>query len=101
MKLLRTLFSGGHTPGDDAIHLYVRCDRCQSLVHVRIDPRNDLAVEYDDGDDPAGYRLVKEIMDSRCFRLMRAEISYDRGKRELARSLDGGTFITREEYEKQ
>ena len=38
-------------------------------------------------------------MDSRCFRLMRAEIEYDRGRRELSRTLEGGTFITKEEYE--
>ena len=29
-----------------AIHLYVRCDRCGAPVHVRVDPRNDLVIEY-------------------------------------------------------
>lgn len=100
MKLLRSLF-GSRPPADSAIHLYVRCERCGSLVHVRVDPRNELSVEYDDSDDPTGYRLVKEIMDSRCFRLMRAEITYDRGKRELERTITGGAFVSREEYEKQ
>ena len=100
MNLLRRLFGGNDAPAsDNAIHLYVRCSRCSAPVHVRIDPRNDLVIEYGDDDDASGYRLIKEIMDSRCFRLMRAEIEYDRGRRELSRTLEGGTFIPKEEYE--
>ena len=100
MNLLRRLFGGSAAPAtDNAIHLYVRCNRCSALVHVRIDPRNDLVIEYGDDDDATGYRLIKEIMDSRCFRLMRAEIEYDRSRREQSRTLEGGTFITKDEYD--
>lgn len=100
MNLLRKIFGGDdRPPSDGAIHLYVRCNKCNALVHVRIDPRNDLAVEYGDNDDAVGYRLTKEIMDSRCFRLIRAEIEYDRGKREVNRQIDGGTFISKDEYD--
>ncbi|NWG22031.1 MAG: hypothetical protein HXY39_17120 [Chloroflexi bacterium] len=100
MSFLRRLFGGGQRDNDGAIHLYVRCGRCGAMVHVRVDPRNDLLPEYGDSDDLSGYRLVKEIMDSRCFRLMRAEIAYDARRRELSRMLEGGAFITRDEYEK-
>ena len=48
-----------------------------------------------------GYRLIKEIMDSRCFRLMRAEIEYDARRREIRRAIEGGAFITRDEYEQR
>jgi hypothetical protein len=99
VQWLRRLFSSSSPPDDGAIHLYVRCDRCQSVVHVRVNPRNDLAIEYSDDETLSGYRLIKEIMDSRCFRVMRAEISYDGSRREIERQLEGGTFITREEYE--
>ena len=100
MNLLRRLFGGsGPSASDGAIHLYVRCDRCGAPVHVRVDPRNDLVIEYGDDEEAAGYRLFKEIMDSRCFRLMRAEIEYDRGRREQSRQIEGGAFITREEYD--
>lgn len=101
MKFLRQLFGGGDRERDDAIHLYVECGRCHAVVHVRVDPRNDLSPEYSDGDDLAGYRLIKEIMDSRCFRLMRAEIEYDVRRREIRRIIEGGSFITRDEYEKR
>lgn len=99
MDFLRKLFSGGNKAStDDALHLYVRCARCGSPVHIRIDPRNDLSAEYGD-DTVEGYRLIKEIMDSKCFRLMRAELTFDRNRRELSRTIEGGEFITREEYE--
>lgn len=98
MQWFRRLFSGS-PPDDGAIHLYVRCERCSSVVHVRINPRNDLTIEYGDDEIPSGYRLVKEIMDSRCFRVMRAELTYDASRRELTRQIEGGTFISREEYD--
>ena len=99
MNLLRRLFGGSGSPAiDNAIHLYVRCNRCSAPVHVRVDPRNDLVIEYGDDEDASGYRLIKEIMDSRCFRIMRAEIEYDRGRRELSRQIEGGTFVTKDEY---
>ena len=100
MNLLRRLFGGSGAPAmDNAIHLYVRCNRCSAPVHVRVDPRNDLVIEYGEEDDAASYRLIKEIMDSRCFRLMRADIQYDRGRREINRQIEGGTFISKEEYD--
>ena len=98
MNILRRLFGNDKPAGDGAIHLYVRCNRCGAPVHVRVDPRNDLVSEYGDQDEASSYSLTKEIMDSRCFRLMRAEIEYDRSRREISRQIEGGTFITQEEY---
>lgn len=99
MQWLRRLFGSNSSPSDGAIHLYVRCSRCSAPVHVRVDPRNDLTIEYGDDESPSGYQLIKEIMDSRCFRLMRAEITYDSARREISRQIEGGAFISREEYE--
>ena len=103
MHFLRRLFGGddNNRERDGAIHLYVECGRCHAVVHVRIDPRSDVMPEYGDGDDLTGYRLIKEIMDSRCFRLMRAEIEYDARRREINRTIEGGAFITRDEYEQR
>ena len=101
MDFFRRMFGGSAANGsesDSAIHLYVRCNRCGSPVHVRVDPRNDLIADYGDDDNASGYTLHKEIMDSRCFRIMRAEINYDRARHETGRTLDGGTFITKDEY---
>ncbi len=100
MDLLRRLFGGrGHNgPPDNALHLYVRCGRCGAPVHVRIHLLNDLTVEYDDNEQVSGYRLRKEIMDARCFRLIYAELTFDAHRREVSRSIEGGEFISQEDY---
>jgi hypothetical protein len=65
-----------------------------------VDLRNDLAADY--GDTAAeAYTLVKEVMDDRCFRLMRAEVLFDAKRRETSRQVEGGTFVTETEWEAQ
>lgn len=100
MQFLKRLFGGqgAGAANDPALHLYVRCDRCGAGVHVRVHLYNDLSVEYGSNDDIAGYTLRKEVMDSRCFRLMHAELHFDKARRELSRAVEGGTFISAEEY---
>jgi hypothetical protein len=101
MGFLRRLFGGAVSDAaDQALHLYVKCNRCGRIVHVRVDLRNDLAADY--GDTAAeGYTLVKEVMDDRCFRLMRAELQFDARKREISREVEGGTFVDEETWQAQ
>lgn len=95
MGFLQRLFGGGTTASADrGIHLYVRCNRCGAPVHVRVDPQNDLS-----GDEEDGFYVSKEIMDDRCFRLMRADLTFDGGRHETSREIEGGRFISAEEYE--
>jgi hypothetical protein len=100
MGWLKRLFGGGdgEQSDDRGLHLYIKCNRCGSPVHVRIDMQNELAADY--GDTAAeGYAVVKEITDDRCFRRMRAELHFDARRRETSRQIEGGTFISAEEYE--
>jgi hypothetical protein len=96
-KFLQRLFGGGAAAQEPILHLYARCDRCGAGVHSRVHLYNDLSVEYGDT-NVSGYTLRKGLMDSRCFRPMQAEIRFDHARRELSRTLEGGTFITAEEY---
>lgn len=86
------------SPGGDAnaLWLYVRCGCCGTPVAVRVDLRNEPSIDYENG----GYILHKEIMDSKCFTLMRAVVRFDDQRNVIDRSIDKGAFITREEYEK-
>lgn len=94
LKRLGPLFQS-QGENTDVIWLYVRCQRCGSVVRVRVDCRYDLNPD----ETGSGYTLVKEIMDDRCYQLMRAEIHLDEKMRIDAREISGGTFITKEEYE--
>ena len=96
MDLLRRFFGGQPTPPqDDALYLYVRCGNCGRTLRIRVDKRHDLLTDYDNG----GFTLVKEMMDDKCFRLMRAELAFDRAYTITSQRIEGGTFITKEEYE--
>lgn len=100
MNFFRKLFGGPAGQPEGILHLYVRCDRCGAPIHVRINLFNDLAVEYDEREQVGGYHLRKEMMDARCFRLIYAELHFDRNRRELSRTIEGGSFISQEEYER-
>ena len=91
---LVSLFGGQGGTGDDAIHIYVECERCKAKVHVRLDRRHDISVRED-----GGYYVRKEIMDSKCFRLMAAEITFDSAYRIQSQEVQGGRFLTQEEFE--
>lgn len=95
MGFLKRLFGAATPPPARALSLYIRCKRCGAPVHVRIDTSNDLS-GAEEGD---GYFVGKEVMDDRCFRLMRAELEFDESRRETARRIEGGEFITATEYE--
>ncbi len=99
LKNLKSLFSpsGGGSGGDsNAMWLYVRCKRCGAPLAVRVDLRNEPSPDYDSG----GYVLRKEMMDSKCFQLMRAEVHLDAAHHVTEQTIENGEFISKEEYEK-
>ena len=92
---LASLFGAKSAGGaDDAIHIYVECDRCKSKVHVRLDRRHDIS-----GREDGGYYVRKEVMDSKCFRLMIAEITFDNAYRIQSQEIQGGRFVSAADYE--
>jgi hypothetical protein len=97
MNFLKRLFGGGEPHDPDALWLYVRCDYCGQKMKIRVDRRHDLLRDYESG----GYRLSKEIMDGTCFSLMMARIQFDARQKIVSQELEGGVFLTREEFEKQ
>ncbi|HTX54233.1 MAG TPA: hypothetical protein VMD08_12525 [Candidatus Baltobacteraceae bacterium] len=92
---LKSLFSSkAARPTDDAIHVYVECAKCKAVVHVRLDKRHDLSAH-----EGGGYFVRKEIMDSKCFRLITAEITLDNAYHIQSQDITGGQFITREAFD--
>ena len=96
-------FGGGAGGGPDrGLYLYVRCNRCQDIVRVRVNMANDLQQEYvESSDDVAGYSLTKGIVDSKCFRPMTLTMQFDRRRNELERSVEGGTLVDSDAWEAQ
>ncbi len=86
----------GGSRDENALWLYVRCKQCGTPLAVRVDLRNEPSPDYERG----GYVLRKEMMDDKCFTLMRAEVFFDAQHHIVEQTVDKGEFISRDEYEK-
>jgi hypothetical protein len=86
--------SEGEIRDPNGIYFYVKCSRCGAPVRVRADKRMDIRQDYEQG----GYIWRKEIMDGRCFQLMQATVHFDAGFRVVEQSIEGGEFITWDDY---
>ena len=86
----------------NAFYYFVRCEKCGEVIRVRLDRRSDFEQQFDEsgGDAVVGYRVRKEVMGSgNCFKMMRVEVLFDRGYRETEKSVRGGTFVTKADYD--
>lgn len=103
MSFIRRMFGGGNpaVPGGsdkadaNALWLYVQCGKCGAPVAVRVDTRNDISIDYETG----GRYLRKEIMDSTCFRLMYATVTFGGDGKIADKEIEGGKFLTEQEFE--
>ena len=100
-RLKETLGGGGGGAGADrdALYFYVRCDRCADVVRVRVNLANELQQEFAESDGVSGYSLRKAVVDAKCFRPIQVTMRFDGRRRELSREIEGGQFITAEEFE--
>lgn len=96
MNFLKKLFGGGQKPANsdpNGLYFYVRAHKCEAYVRVRADKQHDLERTDD------GFVWHKTIVDSKCFSRMQAVVHFDHNYQVTASELDGGTFITKDEYE--
>ena len=96
--LLRRIFggSGSGEPGDrSGLYFYVKCRACGEVIRVRINRHNDLS-PIEDGD---GFHVRKSIVGRNCFRRIEAEMTFDKGYRQVGAELSGATIATREDWE--
>jgi len=99
-KIASSLFGGGEREEEGDIHWeYVRCSRCGEKIPVRIDLRNELTPQYEEGE--GAYYVRKGVMGSgknRCFQTIEVELFFDSSRRLTSRYISGGEFITKEEF---
>ena len=95
MGFLRNLFGGKKDQpyvDKNGIYLYVKVNNLDSRVKVRADKQHDL-MRTDNG-----FVWHKTIVDSKYFRRMQAVVHFDNNYNIVSRELEGGTFISEEEY---
>lgn len=96
MGFLKNLFGGKKEPAQyvdkNGIYFYVQVNNLDSRVQVRADKQHDLMRTA------SGYVWHKTLVDSKYFRRMQAIVHFDHNYNITSSELDGGTFITEEEY---
>lgn len=98
MGFLKKLFGGdaskpsGSSDGS-GFFVYVQCDRCDAKVRLRIHKQYDL-ISTDDG-----YKWHKTIVDSKCFQRIPTVAHFDRNLNLINADMQGGRFITKDEFE--
>lgn len=92
MGFLQKLFGSNQTE-EEGFFVYVQCDQCGAKVRLRIHKEYDLVRTGD------GYEWHKTIVDSRCFQRIPTVAHFDRGFNLVNADMQGGRFITKEEYE--
>jgi hypothetical protein len=97
-RIINSVFKSGsgEIRDPDGIYLYIKCDHCGAPVRVRADKRHDLQRDYDSGE----LILRKEVMDGACFSLIQTTTRFDAGFRIIDQQIEGGEFISFEEYQK-
>ncbi|TAK23246.1 MAG: hypothetical protein EPO26_08290 [Chloroflexota bacterium] len=101
LDFIKRLFGGTQSkdPVDRGDYVYVKCSRCGEVLRARIDRIRDLTPDFEVGDDsPRGYSTTKAIVGKKCFRVIPVTVTYDRARREAARSVEGGEFVSAEEF---
>lgn len=95
MGFLRRLFGGKKEDQGDpqGLYFYVQCDNCGAKVRIRADKQYDLNRTDD------GFIWHKTIVDSKCFQQIPTVVHLNHSYEVTSAEIEGGHYITREEYE--
>ena len=92
---LKSLFTGGGGPDASGYWVYVRCRRCGEAIRTRINLRNDLSPN-----DEEGYTVTKTLVgDRRCFERIEVTLTFDANRRLIGQEIQRGDFISAKEFE--
>ena len=98
-KIAAALSPKGAGEGE-ALWVYVRCDKCGEAIKTRLDLSHDLTPNYSAEGRVTDYVVRKVLIGSqRCFEPIEVKLTFDPQRRVISREIDGGQFISREEYE--
>lgn len=95
MGFLRRLFGGKEKDQGDTqgLYFYVQCDNCGAKVRIRADK------QYDLNRTDEGFIWHKTIVDSKCFQQIPTVVHLNGNYEVTNAEIEGGHYITREEYE--
>jgi hypothetical protein len=100
LKKLSQLFTTPPKSDQYVYWIYVKCSRCGENLKARVNLRNDLSIEYGNGEGDTYYFTRKILIGEKlCFQSIEVELTFDRKYQLTDRKISGGEFITEEEFE--
>lgn len=86
-----------------SLYVYVKCDRCQEVIPVRLSLKDEVQENYDKSKDKASeYYVRKEVSGSgsnRCFARIGIYLEFDSQYRVTGVDIKGGSFVSKQDYE--
>jgi DNA-directed RNA polymerase subunit RPC12/RpoP len=82
----------------DALVVYLKCSRCGNVMEKRILKARDFVVSYEGN---AAIMIDKLYVCDRCYNQMKVIAGFKRNYKPVYFEIDGGEFITKEEYEEK
>mgnify|MGYP000873569607 CR=1 FL=1 len=87
----------------DALHIYVKCSRCDEIIPVRISLKDEVQENYDTSKDKScAFFVRKEVSGSgsnRCFARVSVYLEFDGQFKVIDADIKGGTFVEKAEYD--
>ena len=101
MGLFKRISDYFSSPGiyDEAGYwIYLRCERCNENLRVRVNLNHDLSVDYEDKKGQSYYCRKTIVGRSGCFQRIEVELTFDSKRKLTSREISGGTLIDEDEY---
>jgi hypothetical protein len=100
MGLLKKFLSIFQSPKSGRNYwFYVQCKYCKEIIKGRIDLLNHLSVQYGEGKNSTSYYCRKVMIGSgRCYRPIEVEFWFDSNRKISEQSIEGGSFVTEEDF---
>jgi hypothetical protein len=99
LKKIASALSPKDAGEGEALRVYVRCDKCGETIKTRIDLSHDLTPNYSAEGRVTDYVVRKVLIGSqRCFEPIEVKLTFDSQRRVSSREINGGQFISEEEY---
>ena len=97
LKKLSRLLAPSAKVEERAYWLYVQCNRCGEKIKSRVDLYNDLSPIYNE--EVVTYFCRKILIgQQRCYQKVEVEMNFDERRQLTDRQINGGGFITEEEF---
>jgi hypothetical protein len=88
-KIIKKLMRGHEQK--DLLTFRIRCNKCQEIIEIKINPVNDLMNQYKEtGEAGPAFILKKEILGNNCNNLIQLKVEFDERYNILSESVEGG-----------